>query len=153
MPRVSILCWTLLTIGCGFFLGTAWATKPTIPFDDLVRRSSLVAIADIVSVRELAKPELDAEGNWKQVRKRVSARVSEVLKAQLSHDLEFDMGPLTLEPGQSFIVFLRDQMITLDDEYGRRKGIAFDFIEPPTRRIEATDANVEEVKNVIKRQR
>lgn len=153
MPSVRIVCWTLLTIGGGFFLGTAWATKPTIPLEDLVRRASLVAIADIVSVRELAKPKLDAEGNWTQARQRVAARVSEVLNVQLSHAIEFDMGPLTLEPGHSFIVFLQDKPITLDDEYGTRKGMTFDFIESPARRLEATDAHVEEVKDVIRRQR
>ena len=153
MPRARIVCWTLLTLGGGFFLGTAWATKPTIPLEDLVRRASLVAIAHIVSVRELAKPELDAEGNWTQARQRVSARISGVLKAQLNHELEFDMGPLTLEPGHAFIVFLQDKLIILDDEYGARKGLAFDFIEAPARRLEATDANVEEVKEVIRHQR
>ena len=153
MPSVRNVCWTCLAIGVGGFLGTAWATKPTIPLDDLVRRSRLVAVAEIVSVREIAKPELDAEGNWRPARQRVSARVSEVLKAQLSNEIEFDMGPLTLEPGQSFIVFLRDKVIALEDEDGKRKGLAFDFIESPARRIEATDANVGEVKDVIKCQR
>lgn len=153
MASVRFLGWTGLAIGSGFFLGTAWATNPTIPLDDLVQRSNLVAVAKIVSARAIAKAERDAEGNWKPARQRISAKVSKVLKAQFRNELEFDVGPLTFEPGHAFILFLQDKLIALDDEYGRRNGVAFEFVESPARRLEATDANIEEVADIMRRQR
>lgn len=148
MKRIKLVALFSGLMFGSFLLGKASGTKATIPTDDLIKRSGIVAVGEITSNRLILPTKRNEDGSWVQEKYRVGAKISEFLKCSLD-EVEFDVGPLSLVPGQKFILYLNGKTIEIDDEFGKRKALVFDFLGPPAKCVEATPENIEENRKII----
>lgn len=112
-----------------------------------VERADIIVTAEIESREILEKPRKGIDGSWLPIRQRFSAKLKDILKNNLDEeiptDIQFDCGPLTFEEGKIFILFLKNT---------NKEIVIFKFIDPLSKRVEATKENVNKVKEIIAKQ-
>jgi len=145
MTKTKLLLPIFVLLCAAFIAGRASATKPTVPLPYMIHHAAFIATGEITYNRRIAKPRRDESGEWLQARNRVRAKIGKVLKFRFPEEIEFDVGPLTLEQGKEFILFLNLKERKLKG----RRAYVLDWQDTNSKRILADKDVVDKIKELL----
>ncbi|MFH2204384.1 MAG: hypothetical protein ABIJ96_14800 [Elusimicrobiota bacterium] len=145
MTKPKHLIFIIALMSAAFIAGRAAAAKPTVPLAHMIHNAAFIATGEITHNRQIAEPRRGENGEWLQSRSQVRAKIGKIIKFQFPEEIEFEVGPLTLEKGKEFVLFLNLK----ESQLGPRRAYVLDWQDTNTKRIIAEKDVVEKIKELI----
>lgn len=130
------LSWIAMAVSVA---SSVFTTKPSISVEDLVKRSEVVAVGNVIAAREISRSRQDGHGSWTPQVYKVHAAIVAKLMGDIENSVEFEVEDLRFDPGKEFVLFLE------------RRGGRLDYLKAPATIVEATPGAIDIVKSCIKR--